>query len=250
MTHLDVMSIRTKLDAQMTINRQVDWSSPSEERSTGDRESRSRLPTPRPMPNTMPSELAAWDSYRSRISWTSSASRRFLTCSPIHSHWSRVSRTESTAELQLHTLQPSTILLQIWLETERSTWATYRLLRCSPTASQSHFRSLPSWCSVLRWEWSGMDSGIASEMDSVRSEMVAGMVSELEMEKASGMPSESTLIGHICFEEIHDVWLATLLLCLRFFVWNGRDSRSGGVLSWLGVRISLCQGLWCNLPLL
>ena len=34
--HLDVMSIRTMLDAQMTVNRHVDWSSPSEERSTGD----------------------------------------------------------------------------------------------------------------------------------------------------------------------------------------------------------------------
>jgi len=31
------------------------------------------------------------------------------------------------------------------------------------------------------------------------------MVSELEMEKASGMPSESKLIGHVCFEEIHNV---------------------------------------------
>jgi hypothetical protein len=30
-------------------------------------------------------------------------------------------KTESTVELQLHTLRPSTILLQIWLETERST---------------------------------------------------------------------------------------------------------------------------------
>jgi hypothetical protein len=46
---------------------------------------------------------------------------------------------------------------------------------------------------------------MASEMASVRSEMVAGMVSELEIEKASGMPSESKLIGYICFEEIHDV---------------------------------------------
>jgi len=36
--HLDVMSIRTMLDARMTINRQVDWSSRSEERATGDRE--------------------------------------------------------------------------------------------------------------------------------------------------------------------------------------------------------------------
>jgi len=40
-------------------------------------------------------------------------------------------------------------------------------------------------------------------MASVRSEMVTGMVSELE--KASGTPSESKLIGHGCFEEIHVV---------------------------------------------
>ena len=52
--HLDVMSIRTMLDAWITINPQADRSSPSEERSTGDRENRSRLPSPRPMPNTRP----------------------------------------------------------------------------------------------------------------------------------------------------------------------------------------------------
>jgi len=33
-------------------------------------------------------------------------------------------------------------------------------------------------------------------------------------------------------------------------VWNGRDSCPGGVLRWLEVRISLCQGLWCYLRLL
>jgi hypothetical protein len=51
-------------------------------------------------------------------------------------------------------------------------------------------------------------------------EMGTEMVSELEMvldmEKASGMPSESKLIGHVCFEEIHNVSLAPLLLCLLF----------------------------------
>jgi len=96
----------------------------------------------------------------------------------------------------LHTLRPSTILLQIWLEMERSTWATYRLLRCSPTASQSHCRSPHSWSSVLRWEWSELDSGMALEMASVRSEMVTGMVLDLEM--ASWMPSESKLIDWAC----------------------------------------------------
>jgi hypothetical protein len=37
--------------------------------------------------------------------------------------------------------------------------------------------------------------------------MVSGMVTEMvsEVEKASGMPSESKLIGHVCFEEIHVV---------------------------------------------
>jgi len=130
---------------------------------------------------------------------------------------------------------------------EKSTWATYRLLWRSPTASQSHCRSPHSWISVLRWEWSELDSGMAPEMASVHSEMVAGKVSEFET--ASGLPLESKLIGHICFEEMHDVWLAPLLIGLRF-VWNGRDSRPGGVFSWLEVLISLCQGLWCNLPLL
>jgi len=43
-------------------------------------------------------------------------------------------------------------------------------------------------------------------------------------------------------------WL--LFSFVHCFVWNGRDSRPGGVLSWLEVRISLYQGLWCNLYLL
>jgi len=43
---------------------------------------------------------------------------------------------------------------------------------------------------------------MASEMES---EMVPGVVLELEMEKASGMPSESELLGQVCFEEIHNV---------------------------------------------
>jgi len=41
---------------------------------------------------------------------------------------------------------------------------------------------------------SELELGMASEMPSVRSEMVVGMVSELHMEMASGMPSESKLI--------------------------------------------------------
>jgi len=52
---------------------------------------------------------------------------------------------------------------------------------------------------------SGLELGMASEIASVLSEMVARMVSGLEQEKASGMPSESKLIGHIRFEEIHAV---------------------------------------------
>ena len=46
---------------------------------------------------------------------------------------------------------------------------------------------------------------MASEMASVLTEMVTDMVLELELEKASGMQSESELIGHVCFEEIHVV---------------------------------------------
>jgi hypothetical protein len=44
-----------------------------------------------------------------------------------------------------------------------------------------------------------------SEMASVLTEMVRKMVLELEQEKPSGMPSESKLIGYVCFEEIHIV---------------------------------------------
>jgi hypothetical protein len=47
--------------------------------------------------------------------------------------------------------------------------------------------------------------GMPSEMAWARSEMVAGMVSELHMEMALGMPSECNVIGHFCFEEIHDI---------------------------------------------
>jgi hypothetical protein len=47
-----------------------------------------------------------------------------------------------------------------------------------------------------------LELGMASEMTSVRSEMVAGMVPELQMDMASGMLLESQLIGHVCFEEV------------------------------------------------
>ena len=45
---------------------------------------------------------------------------------------------------------------------------------------------------------------MASEMAVVESERVSGMVNEMisELEKASGMPSEMKLIGHVCFKEI------------------------------------------------
>jgi len=139
----------------------------------------------------------------------------------------------------------------------------YRLLRCSLTASHSRCWSPPCSSSVLQCEWSelapGLDSGMASgmalgmaselqlwinsKMASVCSILVAGTVSVLEMEKASGMPSDSKLIGHLFFKEIHIVWLASLLICLLSFVWNRCDSRPGGVLTWLEVWISLCQGL-------
>ena len=156
-------------------------------------------------------------------------------------------------ELQLHTLLPTTILLHIWLEMERSTWATYQLLRCSPTALWSHCRSQCSWRSVLQWKWSELDLEMAWKMTTglellMASEMILQIVSEMQM--ASEMESESKLIGHVSFQEIGDVWLCPLFLCLRFFVWIGHYRRPGGVLSWLEVYISLCQGPWRNLPLL
>ena len=61
---------------------------------------------------------------------------------------------------------------------------------------------------------SGLELGMALEMASICTamvlEMVAGVVSELEI--ASEMPSERELIGHPCFEGIHAVGLAPLLI--------------------------------------
>ena len=47
-----------------------------------------------------------------------------------------------------------------------------------------------------------MVSGLESVMES---EIISGMVPELvsELEMASGILSESQLIGHVCFEVIH-----------------------------------------------
>jgi len=185
------------LHARMNINRQVDWSSPSEERSTTDQDSWYPLHCPRPILNTTPSQYAAWDSHRSHISSTSTPSYLSLKWSPIHSHWSQRSRIETSVEQQLHTLGPSTNLLQTWWEMERSKWAMYRLLRCTPTTSQSHCQCLPAGSTVLRWEWSGLELGMALEMASVCFEMFVGMVSELPM--ASGMLMGSKLIGHVSF---------------------------------------------------
>jgi hypothetical protein len=61
---------------------------------------------------------------------------------------------------------------------------------------------------------SGLESGMASEMASVRLQMVTELVSE--QEKALGMPSESKLIWHVCFKEILIISLAPLLFCLLF----------------------------------
>jgi hypothetical protein len=48
---------------------------------------------------------------------------------------------------------------------------------------------------------------MATEMALLQSDIVLGIVTAMvsELEKASVMPSESKLIGHICFEEIHIV---------------------------------------------
>jgi len=176
------------------------------------------------MPNTMPSEYAAWDPHISCISWPSSASRLSLTCSPIHSHRLLTLRTESTVEMQLHTLQPSTILPHRRLEMEIATGARYRQLRCLLTALQRNCQSPPSWRRLQRWEWSELALEMASrlewdivrDMASLRTEIVVGMVFGLELQKASGMPSESILIGRNCFEVIQNIWLAPQLCFLGF----------------------------------
>jgi hypothetical protein len=50
---------------------------------------------------------------------------------------------------------------------------------------------------------SGLELAMASEMASVLSDMVTAMV--LELEQASGVLSESKLIGHVCLKENHAV---------------------------------------------
>jgi len=75
-------------------------------------------------------------------------------------------------------------MLQIWLEMEKLTRATYRLVKCPPTASQSHCSSPPYWSNGLHCEWSELDSEIASEMASVSSEMVVGIILAMELDMA------------------------------------------------------------------
>jgi hypothetical protein len=46
----------------------------------------------------------------------------------------------------------------------------------------------------------------------LRLDTLAGMLFELELEMALALRSQSILIGYICFQEIHDILLAPLLL--------------------------------------
>ena len=158
--------------------------------------------------------------------------------SPIPSMKNRIYRGTAVAHIPTNHY-----LLQIWLEMERWTWATYRLLRWSPTASQSRSRDPPSWSRVTRWEWSESDSEILSGLEFAMAsetalEMVMEMVSKLEPEMASWILLESNLIGHVSFQVVQKVHLDALHLCLLFFVWNGRDSHPGGALSWLSTDIT------------
>jgi hypothetical protein len=54
-------------------------------------------------------------------------------------------------------------------------------------------------------------------MASVYWEMVSEMVTQLglELEMGSGMAFKRKLIGHVCFVEIHAVWLALCLIYLH-----------------------------------
>jgi hypothetical protein len=61
-------------------------------------------------------------------------------------------------------------------------------------ARVSKFRSLERFRTL-----DTVQQGFDSEMALVCSEMVTGMVSELELEMASAMPPESNLIWHFCF---------------------------------------------------
>jgi len=79
---------------------------------------------------------------------------------------------------------------------------------------------------------SGLQLGMASEMASVRLEMIAGKVSEFEMEMASGMSSESKLIDWApSFRADPHCLIGYSSLLFTVFVGNGRDSHPRGVLS-------------------
>jgi len=61
----------------------------------------------------------------------------------------KLDKTESTEEQHLHSFWPSTILLQILLQMDKWTWVMYPLHRCLPSASNSCYRSPPSWSSEV-----------------------------------------------------------------------------------------------------
>jgi len=157
---------------------------------------------------------------------------------------------KSTVVLRWHTLRPSTILQQIWLEMERSTWDTYKLLRCLRTAPQSHPEA--RWleavcCDGNNWSWTE------------------------ELSRDWNWDWSWTLSGRghqNCNSEWHQQWCQKTYCFGKFvsrrstmfqwldrsvvyhFVWNECERHCAGALSWLGVQISPMQGLKCNLPLL
>jgi hypothetical protein len=51
----------------------------------------------------------------------------------------------------------------------------------------------------------GIGNGIGNGLDMLGNGLGNGHGNRIELEMVSGMPSGSKLIGHVCFEEIHDV---------------------------------------------
>jgi len=93
----------------------------------------------------------------------------------------------------------------------------------------------------------GLGNGLGTIENGLRNGHWNGLGTEKGVGNAVGKQIDSLGTFVSRRSTLFDWLLSSSVYC---FVWNRRDSCPGGVLSWLEVRISLCQGLQCNLPLL
>jgi len=156
--------------------------------------------------------------------WFSMASRLSIRCSPIYHTWSQGSRTESRNGTAV-----AHIAIKYYFAADISTDGEINL-SCLPTVKMfaDCIRQLflkPACliqCAVMGkikiglGKDSGLELVMALEMAFLCTEMVTEMVTRMssELQMPLQMPFESKVIWHICFKEIHNVGLASPLLCL------------------------------------